>query len=105
MNMIRPDVRKRLDPVTLEVIRNAIPAISNEMSYDLQSTSYNMMISEVCDYSCTLLDTSGTLMSQNIGGVSHCIPDMGVVMKDGIDRYGLKKFAQGDVLITNHQAV
>jgi N-methylhydantoinase B len=75
------------------------------MSYDLQRTSYNMMIYEVCDYSCTLLDTSGTLMSQNIGGVSHFIADMGVVIKDGIDRYGLENFAQGDVLITNHQAV
>ena len=36
-----------LDPVTLEVIRNALPAISNEMAADLQRTSYNMMIYEV----------------------------------------------------------
>jgi N-methylhydantoinase B len=105
VNVVSRELRSRLDPVTLEVIRNAIPAISNEMSYDLQRTSYNMMIYEVCDYSCTLLDTAGTLMSQNIGGVSHFIADMGVVIKDGIDRYGLKNFASGDVLITNHQAV
>ena len=44
-------------------------------------------------------------MSQNIGGVSHFIADMGVVIKDGIARYGLENFAKGDVLITNHQAV
>jgi N-methylhydantoinase B len=105
VNIISRDLRSRLDPVTLEVIRNAMPAISNEMSYDLQRTSYNMMIYEVCDYSCTLLDTAGTLMSQNIGGVSHFIADMGVVIKDGIARYGLENFATGDVLITNHQAV
>ena len=61
MNVVSKDIRTRLDPVTLEVIRNAMPAISNEMSYDLQRTSYNMMIYEVCDYSCTLLDTDGTL--------------------------------------------
>jgi N-methylhydantoinase B len=105
VNVISKDIRNRLDPVTLEVIRNAMPAISNEMSYDLQRTSYNMMIYEVCDYSCTLLDTSGTLMSQNIGGVSHFIADMGVVIKDGIARHGLDNLVQGDVLITNHQAV
>jgi len=105
VNVISQDIRKRLDPVTLEVIRNAMPAISNEMSYDLQRTSYNMMIYEVCDYSCTLLDTDGTLMSQNIGGVSHFIADMGVVIKDGIARHGLDSFKPGDVLITNHQAV
>jgi len=28
----------RLDPVTLEVIRNALPAIANEMAVDLQRT-------------------------------------------------------------------
>lgn len=66
----------RVDPVTLEVIRNALPAISNEMSYDLQRTSYNMMIYEVRDYSCTLLDHTGLLLSQNIGGVSHFISDI-----------------------------
>ena len=43
-------MNKTLDPVTLEVIRNALPAISDEMSVDLQRTSYNMMIYEVRDY-------------------------------------------------------
>jgi N-methylhydantoinase B/oxoprolinase/acetone carboxylase alpha subunit len=28
-----------LDPVTLEVIRNTLPAIANEMAADLQRTS------------------------------------------------------------------
>ena len=32
------------DIVTLEVIRHALPAIANEMSYVLQRTSHNMMI-------------------------------------------------------------
>ena len=30
----------KLDPVTLEVIRNALPAVANEMAADLQRTSY-----------------------------------------------------------------
>jgi N-methylhydantoinase B len=52
----------RLDPVTLEVLRNALPAIANEMSVDLQRTSYNMMIYEIRDYCCALLDVEGRLM-------------------------------------------
>ena len=28
-----------LDPVTLEVLRNALPAVANEMAADLQRTS------------------------------------------------------------------
>ena len=51
----------KLDLVTLEVIRNALPAISNEMSFALQRASYNMMIYEVRDYCCSLLDTEGNL--------------------------------------------
>ena len=94
-----------LDVVTLEVIRNVLPAITNEMSYVLQRTSYNMMIYEVRDYCCGLLDPAGRLLAQNTGGVSHFVADLGVVIRDGVKRYGLDGFRPGDVIITNHQRV
>jgi N-methylhydantoinase B len=94
-----------LDIVTLEVIRNALPAIANEMSYVLQRTSYNMMIYEVRDYCCGLLDVDGRLLAQNTGGVSHFVSDLGVVIRDGVARYGVGGFTPGDVVITNHQRV
>jgi len=53
--------------VTLEVIRNALPAIANEMAADLQRTSYNMMIYEVRDFCTALLNVDGELISQNVG--------------------------------------
>jgi N-methylhydantoinase B len=96
---------KALDPVTLEVIRNALPAIANEMAADLQRTSYNMMIYEVRDYCTALLDLNGELISQNVGGVSHFVADLGVIIVDGMKRYGRDGFKPGDVIITNHQAV
>ena len=95
----------KLDIVTLEVIRNVLPAIANEMSWVLQRTSHNMMIYEVRDYCCGLLDTKGRLLSQNTGGVSHFVADLGVVIRDGVDRYGEGGFQPGDVVITNHQRV
>jgi N-methylhydantoinase B len=96
---------KPLDPVTLEVIRNALPAIANEMAADLQRTSYNMMIYEVRDFCTALVNTDGELISQNVGGVSHFVADLGIIITDGIKRYGKDGFAPGDVIITNHQAV
>ncbi|HLH99056.1 MAG TPA: hydantoinase B/oxoprolinase family protein [Xanthobacteraceae bacterium] len=96
---------KALDPVTLEVIRNALPAIANEMAVDLQRTSYNMMIYEVRDFCTALIDTKGQLISQNVGGVSHFVADLGVIITDGMKRYGAQGFKPGDVIITNHQAV
>jgi len=95
----------RLDAVTLEVIRNALPAVANEMAADLQRTSYNMMIYEVRDFCTALVDPRGQLISQNVGGVSHFVADLGVVIVDGMNRYGEKGFKPGDVIITNHQAV
>jgi N-methylhydantoinase B len=94
-----------LDPVTLEVIRNALPAISNEMSADLQRASYNMMVYEVRDYCCALIDKKGRLISQNLGGVSHFVADLGVIIDDAMQKYGEDGFEEGDVIITNHQAV
>jgi N-methylhydantoinase B len=99
------DTGVRIDPITLEVLRNALPAIANEMSLDLQRSSYNMMIYEVGDYSCAILDRDGALMAQNMGGVSHFVSDLGVVIRDGIARFGHDGFAPGDVVLTNHQAV
>lgn len=96
---------KKLDLVTLEVIRNALPAISNEMSYVLQRASYNMMIYEVRDYCCSLVDPEGNLLSQNTGGVSHFVADLGVVVKDAVSKYGHHGLKPGDVIITNHQRV
>jgi N-methylhydantoinase B len=94
-----------LDPVTLEVIRNALPAVANEMAVDLQRTSYNMMIYEVRDFCTALVNTSGELICQNVGGVSHFVADLGVIITDAITRYGKDGFVPGDVIITNHQAV
>src|SRR5215468_1276050 len=93
----------KLDVVTLEVVRNMLPAIANEMSYVLQRTSHNMMIYEVRDYCCGLLDAQGRLLSQNVGGVSHFIANLGDVIRDGMEHYGEKGFQPGDVIITNHQ--
>jgi len=94
-----------LDPVTLEVIRNALPAVANEMAADLQRTSYNMMIYEVRDYCTALIGLDGALISQNVGGVSHFVADLGVIITDGMKRYGKDGYKPGDVIITNHQAV
>ncbi|MGB9113133.1 MAG: hydantoinase B/oxoprolinase family protein [Acidimicrobiales bacterium] len=95
----------QLDPITLEVIRNALPAISDEMSADLRRASYNMMIYEVGDYCCALVAPNGDLIAQNGGGVSHFVADLGVVVVDAVEQWASDGFVPGDVLITNHQRV
>jgi N-methylhydantoinase B len=91
--------------ITRDVIRQFLPAIATEMALDLQRSSYNMMIYEVKDSCCALVDPSGALMCQNIGGVSHFVSDLGVIITDAVERIGLDGFRPGDGYLMNHQRV
>ncbi len=95
----------KIDPVTVEVVRNAVNAYADEMATALCKSAYNMMIYEVRDFCCGLVDGEGRMISQNQGGLPIFLADLGVAVKDGIARYGLDGFAPGDVLIMNHGQV
>ena len=49
-------------PITVEVVRNAIVAYADEMANALCKSAYNMMIYEVRDYCCGLIDTRGRMI-------------------------------------------
>ena len=92
-------------PVTLEVVRNALVAYSEDMATALCKSAYNMMIYEVRDYCCGLIDTEGQMISQNKGGLPIFLADLGAAVLDGIERYGLDGFQPGDAVIMNHAQV
>jgi N-methylhydantoinase B len=88
-------------PITVEVVRNAIVAYADEMANALSRAAYNMMIYEVRDYCCGLLDAQARMISQNRGGLPIFLADLGVAVADGIARYGLDGFEPGDVVVMN----
>ena len=92
-------------PITVEVVRNAIVAYADEMGRALCKAAYNMMIYEVRDFCCGLIDTQGRMISQNRGGLPIFLADLGVAVEDGIRKFGLDGFAPGDVMIMNHAQV
>ncbi len=94
-----------INPITVEVVRNAINAYADEMATALCKSAYNMMIYEVRDFCCGLIDTQARMISQNRGGLPIFLADLGIAVKDGIERYGLAGFAPGDVIIMNHGLV
>jgi len=97
--------RNQAHPITVEVVRNAVVAYGDEMANALCKAAYNMMIYEVRDYCCGLIDTRGRMISQNRGGLPIFLADLGVAVEDGIARYGLDGFAPGDVVVMNHADV
>src|ERR1041384_5936442 len=96
---------KKNDPITVEVVRNAIVAYGDEMALALCKSAYNMMIYEVRDFCCGLIDTGARMISQNKGGIPIFLADLGIAGKDGVERIGLAGFAPGDVVIMNHGQV
>jgi N-methylhydantoinase B len=95
----------QIDPITLEVVRCALVAHSDEMATALRRAAYNPMIFEVQDYCVGLVDTQGELIAQNLGGLPIFLADLGVSVADGIARYGLDGFEPGDAIVMNYPYV
>src|SRR4029453_13748505 len=81
-------------PITVEVVRNAVVAYADEMAHVLAKSAYNMMIYEVRDYCCGLLDVQGRMIAQNRGGLPIFLADLGPAGEDGIERYGFAGFPE-----------
>ena len=69
-----------ITPITVEVVRNAVNAYADEMATALCKSAYNMMIYEVRDYCCGLLDAQARMISQNRGGLPIFLADLGVAV-------------------------
>jgi N-methylhydantoinase B len=94
-----------INPVTLEVVRNALVAYANEMATVLVRTAYNMMIFEVHDYCTGIVDTEGNIISQNTGGLPIFLADLGAAVVGAMQIYGREGFEPGDVLVSNDPEV
>src|ERR671918_1374111 len=94
-----------INPVTVEVVRNGLGHIANEMATVLRRTSYNMMIYEVRDYCVGIVDPDGGILSQNFGALPIFLADLGPAIVDGVRMHGKNGFQPGDVFIMNHPYV
>src|SRR4030095_7208547 len=96
---------RAVNPITVEVVRNGLAHIANEMATVLRKTSYNMMIYEVRDYCVGIVDPEGSILSQNFGALPIFLADLGPAIVDGVRMHGKNGFHPGDVLIMNHPYV
>lgn len=92
------DQRDLSDPILLELVKNALDAVVDEMAIALVRTAYSNNLKNSMDMSCALCDASGRLIAQGLTLPLHLgsIPDAMHVVK--------RKFAQpklGDVFILN----
>lgn len=51
-----------LDPITIEILRNKIACLVDEMHYHLYRSGYSTIVRESRDFSCVVLDATGRLI-------------------------------------------
>jgi N-methylhydantoinase B len=91
----------RVDPFTIEIVKNALVAISDEMFVALGRTSKSTIIYEVLDYAVGLTDADGQLITQG-NGVTAFLGTLVYAVNGAIDKFGKKgQLHPGDVIITN----
>src|SRR5260221_7039842 len=66
-----------IDPVTLEVLRNALESVADEMGAVLKLTSFSPNIKERMDASCSIFDASAQLIAQ----AEHVPVHMGAMLR------------------------
>jgi N-methylhydantoinase B len=98
--------RPVLDPITLEVIRHALVAITNQIDANIKRTAFSPYIYEYNDFAVGLTGADGQLIAQCTGGMPPFVADsVGMAVRDGLDIYGRERLGYGDVVLCNHAAV
>ena len=95
------DPDRPVDPITLEVIRNALIAGAEEMTATIWRTSRSTVVRETLDFSTALFDGQGRAVAQAARIPVH-LNSMSVCLQDIIaGPLPLEDWRDGDVILTN----
>jgi N-methylhydantoinase B len=89
-----------IDPITVEIVRNGLLAVTEEMKSNLMRTAYNMIIYEALDFTVGLFTAEGDTVSIGLG-LPMFIRGMSETVKAKIRHFGHGGIHPGDILITN----
>jgi N-methylhydantoinase B len=88
------------DAITVQVVRNRISSVMQEMHYHFYRSGYSTIIRESRDFSCVILDRNGGLL------VAPAMFFHAPVYRHLVGRirelYGEAGIAEGDVFVSNH---
>lgn len=87
------------DPITLEVVRNALDSLADEMALVLMRTAYSPVVRDSMDYSTAFCDRDGHMVAQGLTTALHLgsFPD---AMHALAQRYG-NAIREGDLFVLN----
>lgn len=88
------------DAVTIEVVRNALAGIAEEMNVNLARSAFSPVIYEMKDCSVGLFDRDGSLLGQS-PGLPLFLGGLDEAVKVTIAAVGLESFGPGDAFVVN----
>ncbi|MBM7855062.1 N-methylhydantoinase B [Desulfohalotomaculum tongense] len=90
-----------IDPFTLDIVKDSLTAIGDEMFYALARTSMSPIIYEVLDYASGLTDAKGNLLTQG-NGVTGFIGLLTFMVKATLEKFNKEgDLKPGDIIIIN----
>ena len=90
-----------VDPISFEVIRNALVAATDEMVLALKRSAYSTNIKTRSDFSCAFFDAELRSVAQGFAQPVH-LGSMVEQVPKAIQAYGAGNLAAGDMLLTNN---
>ncbi|SHT17030.1 N-methylhydantoinase [Mycobacteroides abscessus subsp. abscessus] len=94
-------VAPKVDPFTLDIVKDSLVAIGEEMFYALARTSMSPIIYEVLDYASGLMDSKGQLLTQG-NGVTGFIGMLSFMVRETVQRYNKPgDLKPGDIILIN----
>lgn len=91
----------RVDPVTLEIVRNALKAVAQRITRRMIRSANSFIVKEMEDCSASILDSQGQLLAEEAGPPIQ-LNTVGVCLKTILDHFfPIESWNSGDVVITN----
>jgi N-methylhydantoinase B len=91
----------RVDPITLEVVNNALVGVAEQMAATILRSSYSTVIREMLDYSTAVFDPEGRIIAQSCRIPIH-LNSMSRSLRTTLDdAIPLSEWAPGDIIVTN----
>ncbi|MBY6058770.1 hydantoinase B/oxoprolinase family protein [Leisingera daeponensis] len=91
----------RVDPITFEVVNNALVGVAEQMAATILRTSYSTVVREMLDYSTAVFDPNGHIIAQSCRIPIH-LNSMSRSLRTTLDGIiPIEEWNEGDIIITN----
>lgn len=92
----------KVDPITVEVIRNGLLSAAREMSTNLIRTSYNTVVYEIRDFGVGIYDRFGRLLADSPAGLAVFVRSNDFAVESIIRHVGYDRIEPGDAFLLNY---